>query len=297
MWPPSTITIAFRGLLVFHEVTNQSCGSFFEVGVIRDPHHILRINTIKNCLLTSTTRLKGQVNPRHPYWRLVVDNPVGAGVSKYTRGEKFDRIRHDDERDYRWINNFNEHFENAANKVDLDCLVPILRIPHGVFYTLLKSIPLTKIKDGTSFAYGSQAEATGLDISFMAGRVRLVHEHTCKTIFNFLPEANTTYEFANTPPDIDVEHDPHDGPHPGSGEVKDDALTGPRHRLDELDPAVNQTDDPCRNDHFKNYYQLFKDPSNEPSVCFKIPGPRPAPDPYLCGAVGVTLPGDQSQDS
>ena len=54
MWPLTTFTIGFRGIMVIHRVETEN-PNFFEVGVVDDPLHRLRINTIENGMLAETT--------------------------------------------------------------------------------------------------------------------------------------------------------------------------------------------------------------------------------------------------
>jgi hypothetical protein len=296
MWTPPTVTIAFRGLLCFSEVVSRH-RRYFEIGVVASEHHILRINTIKNCVLSSVHVLKNHINHNHPYWFLTVEKPIFPGVRRYEVGT-FVRTTHSVEQDYRWINVFNEHFTCVEDKVDLGRLSPVLRIPHGTFYTLLKSPFLSKSVDGTSSEFGSIAAVTGLDIPIFEGSVKLISETSGNTIFEFTPEPNTIYEFANTPPDVEIQHCPCCPCSPYTCDNEHDSKChcqcnchkqGGNHSVAAPNDPEAIMRDVCDKDHFKNYYQLFKDPSAEPRVCFFEPGPPPAPNPTLCGAIELRI--------
>ena len=56
MWPLTTFTIGFRGLMVIHKVESEE-PNYFEIGVLDDPNHALTLNTIKNGMLAETTLL------------------------------------------------------------------------------------------------------------------------------------------------------------------------------------------------------------------------------------------------
>ncbi|HEV2706278.1 MAG TPA: hypothetical protein VGV59_10165 [Pyrinomonadaceae bacterium] len=288
MWTGVSLTIVFRGLLVIHKVVPEEGNPYFEIGVLPEEGHFLRINTIKNGVLAATRTLADRVNPRRPFWRLVVDNPLG-GVSTHTHGE-FDRESHPIEDDYRWVNDFNELFGDLTDKLDTGILEPVIRIPHGVFYTRLKSPPLSKLVDETAEPFGAIAAVTGCDIPMFGGGARLEEATTGNLIFDFAPEANTIYELTNTPPDVEVEHEHEHGcPHCGCPHhlpEHDHANTNARREGG--DERASQHG--CEGDHFRSYYRLFKNPDAEPQICFVRPGPAPAPDPALCGVIHVSQP-------
>jgi hypothetical protein len=282
MWPLMTFTLGFRGLMVIHRVETVE-PNFFEVGVVQDDLHFLRINTIKNGVVSAIDFL--EVNHEHRTWNLEVDNPIGSGVSTYTQGGSgdIDRERHQYERDFRWLTDLGELFENIEEKLDTSRLLPVLRINNGVFSTRVKSTELEKIVAGTSEPFGCIATVVVCDIPVMAGgSVRMVEEATGRTLFTFELDENTIYEFANTPAEVPN----HAGGHADSGHAPDgddDADHG-----DEPQPVhAAGPPDPCQGEHFKSYYKLFKQPNDEISICFKKLGPQTAPDPATCGAVGA----------
>jgi hypothetical protein len=275
MWPLTTFTLGFRGIMVIHRVETED-PNYFEVGVVDDPLHSLKINTIKNGMLAETAFInKPEVGA---IWTLEVDNPIASGVNTYTRGsDEFDRQRHQDERDYRWLTDLGELFPGIEDELITDGFAPVLRIYNGVFSTRVKSPELSKIVDGASHFFGSIAAVVACDIPMLAGQVRLVDQSTGDTLFTFEPDEDTIYEFANTPGEVlhdETEHDElHDPGEHGSGEPGSD--------------DDDDEEDPCRFDHFKSYYRLFPRPENKPVICFKKVSGHPAPDPATCGAAGI----------
>src|SRR5215213_6306390 len=267
MWPLTTFTLGFRGIMVIHRVETEE-PNFFEVGVVNDPLHSLKINTIKNGMLAETTFLEKPA--AGAIWTLEVDNPIATGVSTYTRGlEAFDRQRDQDDRDYRWLTDLGELFPGIENELITDQFAPVLRINNGVFSTRVKSPELSKIVNGASRFFGCVAAVVACDIPMLAGRVRLVNQ-SGDTLFPFEPDEETIYEFANTPSEVPHEADPGE---PGSSEPASD--------------DDDDDEDPCRFDHFKSYYRLFPRPENKPVICFIKVGGHPAPDPATCGAAGI----------
>jgi hypothetical protein len=270
MWPLTTFTIGFRGIMVIHRVETEN-PNFFEVGVVDDPLHRLRINTIENGMLAETTYIN-RPGPREPrLWTLEADNPIVTGVSTYTRGA-FNRLKepHGDDRDYRWIAELKDVLKDTVpddfeSVLITDQFAPVLRIYNGVFYTRVKSPLLTRLVDGSSEPFGSIAAVVACDIPMLAtGSVRLVEQPSGKPLFTFTPGENMIYEFANTP---------------------DDTAHAEPHNEAMLDSAEDP-DDPCRFDHFKSYNRLFPRSLAAPNVCFRKSDGPPAPDPATCGAVG-----------
>jgi len=260
--------------MVIHKVETVE-PNFFEIGVVHDDLHFLRINTIKNGVVAAIDFL--EVNAEHRIWNLEVDNAIGSGVGTYTQGESgsIDRERHQYERDFRWITELGELFENVEEKIDTTKFSPVLRIRNGLFSTRAKSAELVKIVDGASEPFGSIAAVVACDVPMIAGgAVRIVEEATGRTLFTFDMDENTIYEFGNTPAEVPN----HAGPHAGPGHDHDD--DAPPH-----DHA--EATDPCSDEHFKRYYKLFREPESEISVCFKKVSAHPAPDPATCGAAGL----------
>jgi hypothetical protein len=263
--------------------------NFFEVGVVQDDLHFLRINTIRNGVIAAIDFL--EVNPANRIWSLEVDTAIAAGVSTYIQGdpENFNRETHQYERDFRWITELGELFENIEEKIDTSKLVPVLRIHEGLFSTRAKSAELVKIVDRSSEPFGAIAAVVACDIPMMAGgRVRLVEEATGKELFVFEPAENTIYEFGNQPAEVPNHGAHHDDGDNGGGGGGGDEHPNHAHAADAPmdNPGAEEPMDPCQDEHFHRYYKLFKEPEAK-SVCFKKLGPNPAPDPATCGAAGL----------
>ena len=275
MWPLTTFTIGFRGLMVIHKVETEE-PNYFEIGVLNDPNHSLRLNIIKNGMLAET-RFLPRPDPDDPdesrTWAIEVDNPLVHGVSTYTHAPaEFVRKEHADEKDFRWITELEELFPGIENELITDRFTPVLKIYDGIFYTRVKSPRLSKFVSGGegSGDFGYIAAVVACDIPMLStGRVRLVEQFADSdpnTLLTLEPDENTIYEFANTPADEGAHPEPHDAMHAA---------------------AEDANPDPCRFDHFKSYYTLFPRSSNRPIICFRKADGPPAPDPATCGAVGT----------
>jgi hypothetical protein len=253
----STLTIVFRGLMVFHKTVAQP--SIFEVGLLSPPSqhghqlHVPRINTYKNGVLDSVTPI-GEVHPRERTWQLKVDGPLG-GVSTDEQGE-FKRTTETHPRDYRWLIDLEdqEFHESHAGNIQTRLLIPLLRIETGRFYTRLQSIEMNRRQgSGDVTDFGMVSAAVGCDIRLTGTKWKLVVEgaSTPKFIFDVDPTGNTFYEIANTPPDTHV-------------------------------PAQDE-------DHFQHYYEIFN-PQIPANMKYKFSPKRASmavmgPSPALCGGV------------
>ena len=266
----STLTIVFRGLMIFHKDEENDR---MEIGILRVHGHIPRVLTIKNGVLAAV-RVFEEEDLKQPFWELEVTNPVGLGVSTYTNGSvKFERKTHKDDRDFRWIMDLEArdfYNRDLTKEMNTNKLMPVLHVPHGEFYTRLKS-PLLLRKEGPGEfePFGCVAAVTGCDIPFDGGGAELKVAGG-STLFTFKNEPNTIYEITNTPPDV-VPPPEQDGRHVG----------GPH---TEATPATQRKtegkDSPP--DHFQHYYDLFPViPS--PRFEFQPANPTPGPDPALCG--------------
>jgi hypothetical protein len=277
MWNQSTLTIVFRGLLVFHKLVDASGRAMFEIGVLLTlPSHIPRIITIRNGVLADILPLESLIKHAHPYWRLDVDNPIGNGVSTYTAGEgPVHRMDSSVEKDFRLINDLESadfYGEDLTEKLDTRVLEPILHVPHGIFYTRLKSPEVNKFKDHEANRHLYRfASVTGCDIPLFGGGATLVEEDTGHPIFTFENTPNTIYEFTNTPPDV------HGHDMMPAATIDQQAGDATHHGTESHD------DDPP--DHFQFYYNLFRDPAHEDKFHFETPSPSTAPHPALCGAL------------
>jgi len=260
--------------MVIHKVESEE-PNYFEIGVLNDPKHSLRINTIKNGMLAETlffTRPDLSDPDESHTWAIEVDYPLVNGVSAYTRPPSaFVRKEHPDEKDFRWLTQLEDLFPGIENELITNQFSPVLRIYDGIFYTRVKSPRLSKVTKTGSEDFGYIAAVVACDIPILStGSVRLVEQFADSppnTLFTFEPDENTIYEFANTPGDESGHAEPHD------------AMRG----SDDVNPAT----DPCQFDHFHSYYVLFPNKDERPVICFRKLDQPPAPDPATCGAVGT----------
>lgn len=263
MSEPSTLTIVFRGLMIFHE---DKKNNLMEIGLLQRPGHIPRILTITNGVLAGVFDLRDGPALGERKWRIDVNNPVTQGISTYTNGSpELKRLTHDDDKDFRWIMDFegSDFYDRELTDMKTQELMPVLQVPVGEFYTRLKAPSLLRREDGGAFSpFGAVAAVTGCDIQINGGGAEL-NVVDGSNIFTFKkpdePLQNTIYEITNTPPDVPETLGA--APHPGGHHP------GPNH-----------------DDHFQNYYALF-DTNKMPSPIFgfRPPDGSPNPDPALCG--------------
>lgn len=260
--PEKTLTIIFRGLLVFRQQGTGS-DSYFEVGILptaaHTPPHIPRILTYKNGVLDAVKSLVG-VHQDIRHWRLKVSDPVTIGVSKDQQGETFDRKTHEYARDYRFLMDLEdskEFYGPLIGKIHPSFgLGPVLRISNGSFYTRLKSHKVDRQKDGEDFEFfGFVASAIGCDIKLNGNEAKLVREDDQNIeIFSFDLDdtGKTLYEISNSPADTYIP------------------------------PPFPSTE----GDHFQHYYHIFNVPE-PPRFHFKESSSATGPSPALCGEVGL----------
>lgn len=277
-----TVSIMFRGLLVFHQRTDH-----MEIGVLdaaghegaaaaAHPAHVPRIITTKNGVISSIFDLRNrrELGPRGQpghvrNWEIEVTNPLQPGVNTYTRGDEFTRVTHPYAKDFRWITNLEGpdlHNRDLADELDTEGkLLIVLEMSHGEFYTQQLSKRLIRRNANNPpepTPFGMAAEVIGCDISLEVGEVRLKAGNT--TIFNFNESVQdgVVYEFSNAPPDVPTHRPPYQA---GPG-------------------------------HFSLYYtHMFRDPLPDDQFRLVPEGDvAPAPDPALCGA---TLVGERDPDN
>jgi hypothetical protein len=268
---PSTLTIVFRGLLVFHE---DQRNNRMEIGLLpaEQHNHIPRIMTIKNGVLFSTKPLTDEIPGRDRKWLFKPDRPVGDGPYLRKSGrEPMRRLTHGVESDFRWIIDIESRefpYGDLTEAIDTTRLKPLMYIPNGEFYTRLRSTKLRRLQDGADpKPFGCVAGAIGCDITLEGNVVDLIDTGTGDTIFQFMVEPNTIYEFSNTPPDTEAYKRP-----------EGDKGTGGH--LSHVEAG--------HDDHFLNYYDLFQHPGGVPKFSFEeepLFGGPPGPNPALCGEV------------
>ena len=249
------VTIVFRGLMVLLQPRTGG----MQVGVLRAPGHFPRILTMENGVVAGLFDLRRRPElDRVRDWAIEVTNPSRAGVTLHTDGtpSPFDRLdpRHTDLRDFRWITDLEGpdlQNESVSAQIDRSRLRFVINMQNGEFATRLLSPSLERQNpDASKIPFGNIAAVTECVMSFgSGGRVRMTADGN--EVFPFPERANTIYEFANTPPDIDPGH------------VHENPMV-----------------------HFTMYYDhLFRAGQPPPNKRFDlvVPDATPAPDPALCG--------------
>lgn len=278
-----TITIVFRGLMVFNKQPGAMEIGFIDAlykpgnehpehpdhgnGANHSPVHIPRILTMQNGILSSIfdLRLRGELgNIRN--WELIVTDPVQETAETVEEPGDFDRITHTAERDFRWLSDLEaKDLHNRPLNAELNTrqLLMVLYVRHGQFYTKLRSPVLKrrKLAPPAIDDYGRNAAVVGCDIQVGdAGGVKLMAGGSAGVeVFDFASDANTLYEISNGPPDV-----PEQAPTP--------------------------VDSPG---HFHMYYdKLFNARPRDQFDLFRDDDGAPAPDPTLCGAAYLGRRGD-----
>lgn len=267
-----TVRIVLRGLMVFHP---DPAREYFEAGILPAPGHRFRVEVREKTnsgVSTFEVSLPTVTNLVNDSWSLEFTNPQKQGISFY-QGGAFDRKAGiGDPRDFRWALDIEgTEFYNEQVMIKENQLGPIVRITSGEFYTKGKSRPLMRRQgDGTFQPFGSIAEEIAADFLIKGGDVVLRSAKSGKEILRLQKKPATTYE-------IILENQPATEGHMASS------------------------------DHFQYYYQVIAKPKTE-WFEFKFAGfgvtaasdsnqfrfisashvsPPPAPDPALCGLVGL----------
>jgi hypothetical protein len=263
-----SVTIAFRGLLVFHYMSG-----YMEVGVLNagahpgaSSHvaHVPRIIKTKDGVINSIFDLRTRPELRHEReWKIKVTHPLQPEVTMFQQGGSFDRPTHPHLRDYRWITDLEAsdlHGSDLTSDLDMTRLLMVLKVSHGEFYTHQLSKPLVRQNvppAGSDVLYGKAAEVTACNITFNQGDVVLEVDGGVAFRFDEQAEHGVVYEFSNAPPDVDP-HLPY-------------APNGPG--------------------HFQMYYSHLFRPQTAASPArpqFNLVPEEdltPSPDPALCGAL------------
>lgn len=269
-----TITIVFRGLMVFNKLPGTMEIGFIDAlykpgnghpehpdhgnGANHSPVHIPRILTMQNGIVSSIFDLRNRRelgNVRN--WELMVTDPVQPSAETVEELGAFDRKTSASELDFRWVSDLEAddlHGRPLNAEVNTRQLLMVLYVRHGQFYTKLRSRPLKKrrLNPPQIVDYGRNAAVVGCDIQVGdAGGVKLMAGGSAGVeVFDFASDANTLYEISNGPPDV-----PEQAPTP---------LDAPGHFHMYYDKLFNA--------HPRDKFDLFMD------------DPAPAPDPTLCGA-------------
>jgi hypothetical protein len=286
-----TVTIVLRGLMVFHP---DPAREYFEAGILPAPGHRFRVEVReknKSGVSTFVVPLPPVTDLTNDSWSLEFTNPPKQGVSFY-QGGAFDRKAGvGDPRDFRWALDIEgTEFYNQQVMIKENQLGPILRMTSGEFYTKGKSRPMMRRQgDGTYQYFGSVADEIAADFHLVRGDVVLRSAKSGKEILRLPRKPDTSYE-------IILENQPVTEGHMASMASS--------------------------SDHFQYYYQVIAKPKTEwfefkfagdanhvssPPGSPDIPcqptgmGKRkkslkyahtpcvyePAPDPALCGLVGL----------
>lgn len=306
MLQTSTLTIVFRGLLIFRH--HREAGRM-EIGLLRAADHFPRILTIKNSVMFAVDLIPPAFldDAQSPVWELVADDPARPGVDIYTGpSESFDRKTNEDERDFRWIMDLEGqdfYKRDLSEEVQTSKLMPLIHVPQGQFYTRLKSPFLLRQEgDGGLEDFGAVAAVVGCDIEVNGGGAEL-RIAGGPTVFTFRNEPNTIYEFTNTPPDVRSsvgtvaphhhaghDHAGHDHAGHGHGEhapagAWPSSSDGPTAGGDPASaPGSAEFSEP--GSHFQHYYSLFPR-AFTPRFSFQMSDASPAPDPALCGSASL----------
>lgn len=262
-----SVTILFRGLMVFHKM-----GDYMEIGFLNAPGqtvppppnmeeagHVPRILTLRDGVITSVFDLRSrpELDRKRP-WELEVTNPLQPTATTYTNGPRFDRLTHTDDKDFRWIADLEGpdlHNRDLTAELNKGNLRFVLSVRHGEFNTRTKSRSQNRqsVNTGQVQKFGCAAEVVGCHIAFNIGTLKLKAEGS--TLFTFAD--NLVYEISNTPPDVPTAAPPNKPYGPGAG-------------------------------HFHMYYHhLFKQHPADEFDLMPEDDPDPAPDPFLCGVAAL----------
>ncbi len=272
----TTVTLVLRGLMVFHP---DPAREYFEAGILPAPGHRFRVEVREKTnsgVSTFSVPLPPVTNLVNDSWSLEFTSPAKRGISLY-QGGAFDRKAGiGDSRDFRWaVDIEGTEFYNQQVAIKENQLGPILRMTSGEFYTKGKSRPVMRRQgDGTFQLFGSIAEEIAADF-VTGGDVVLRSGKSGKEILRLPRKPASTYE-------IVLENLPETDGHMASMASS--------------------------SDHFQYYYQVIDKPKTEwfefkiadrgvtaalsDSNQFRVipasyMSPPPAPDPALCGLVGL----------
>jgi len=266
----STVTLVLRGLMVFHP---DPAREYFEAGVLKAPGHQFRVEVREKTdagVSTFLVPLPAVNDLANDSWSLEFTSPTKRGISLYQSGAFDRKAGIGDSRDFRWaVDIEGTEFYNQQVKINENQLGPILRTTSGEFYTKGKSRPVMRRQgDGTFQLFGSIAEEIAADF-VTGGDVVLRSAKSGREILRLPRKQGSTYE-------IVFENVPETGGHMAS----------------------------MASDHFQYYYQVIAKPRTEwfefkiadrgvsaasESNTFRIISAsyEPAPDPALCGLVGL----------
>ena len=299
-----TVTIVLRGLMVFHP---DPAREYFEAGILPAPGHLFRVEVReKTNSGVSTFSVPLPADLVNDSWSLEFKSPTKQGIT-FFQGGAFDRKAGiGDPRDFRWALDIEgTEFYNQQVTIKENQLGPILRLTSGEFYTTDKSRPMMRRQgDGTFQYFGSVAEEIAADLHNVRGDVVLRSAKSGKEILRVAQKAGTTYE-------IILENQPVTEGHMASMASSSDhfqyyyqVITKPKTEWFEFKFAgagvmAASDSDPFRVISVSDVSPLPGTPTIpcQPTGMFKrtkslnyAHAPclyEPAPDPALCGLVGL----------
>jgi hypothetical protein len=192
----STVTIVLRGLMVFHP---DPAREYFEAGILPAPGHRFRVEVrekSKSGISTFSVPLPPVANLVNDSWSLEFSSPTKRGIGFY-QGKAFDRKAGiGDPKDFRWALDIEgTEFYDEQVTIKENQLGPILNLTSGEFYTRARSRPLMRRQgDGTYQHFGSVAEEIAADLLNIEGDVVLRSAKSGKEIVRLSRKPDTTYE-------------------------------------------------------------------------------------------------------
>jgi hypothetical protein len=301
-----TVTIVLRGLMVFHP---DPAREYFEAGILPAPGHRFRVEVREKTnsgISTFVVPLPPVTNLVNDSWSLEFMSPPKRGISFYQKGAFDRKAGIGDPRDFRWaVDIEGTEFYNEQVMIKENQLGPIVRMTSGEFYTKSRSRPVMRRQgDGTFQHFGSVAEEIAADFLIKEGDVVLRSAKSGKEILRLPRKPATTYE-------IILENQPVTEGHMASMAAGSDhfqyyyqVIAKPKTEWFEFkfaDPGVTAASD-------SNQFRVIpashvSPPPGTPSVPCQPTGMgkrkkslkyahapcpyEPAPDPTLCGLVGL----------
>ena len=189
-----TVTIVFRGLMVFH---SDPAGKYFEAGMLPAPEHRFRIEVRETSASgVSSFSVPVESSKNHDVWTFELPNSIQRGVNLFKNGAFDRKAGIGDERDFRWaVDVEGKEFYNRQLSTKQNQLGPVMRLTSGEFYTKTRTRPLLRNKGNGTFEYfGRAADEIAADLFVGAGDVVLRSANTGKEILRLKDKPGTTYE-------------------------------------------------------------------------------------------------------
>ena len=190
---PSSATIVFRGLMVFHP---DRARRYFEAGVLKAPEHRLRIQVLEKSPSGVSSFSVPLGNLSEDVLAFQSAKSVTQGVTFYRNGS-FDRKNGvGDEKDFRWaVDLEGREFYGHQLATKTHQLGPIFHVTSGEFYTKERTAPLMRRKGDDTFQYfGRAADEIATDLNLDGGDIVLTSQKTRTEILRVKQKPETTYE-------------------------------------------------------------------------------------------------------